>query len=825
MGRLAKSWPAASAEGATASAGEAPQKLQTTHHCFRRYGSCFQDLPTSRPRAILQDPAGILASNMFEGLQTPEQQSPRAESRGSTRAESEAKRRKIRKGTRSCWECKRRKVRCNFASDADHVCNGCNHRGTKCISQEYPEEAHESTDRSRQMGDRIVRVEALVKQLVKTVGSAANRGIDTSLPSPPQSNSDSAPPLPVNPPAQVTPVLARTSPSNLCRYEVVSAALCAAYPPKEDMDLLFQSAAARDVFFNQLLWVPYSIIKSKGLQRTKELFSLPDPKTHPVLIAKRMLQLATVLQTFSQSADPELTKLARRPWEWGQKLAETATSLVTTNDEFFGTYEGLECVILEAVFQGNSGNLRRSWLTMRRAMVIAQLMGLHRSAQEQPVKALEPNVAIYPRHVWFRILYADRIQCLMLGLPPGSHDRSMCSPASMADDTPQGRIERAHTVISVKMLERIETDPNSEDYALTQALDLELQAAAKHLPGRWWLAPNLAMEGGTLEDRFWDTVQLWEQLYHYHLLNHLHLPYMLRLSSAANEDLRAKYEYSKATCVTAAREILSRFVLYRSYNRVAFCCRTIDFYALKAALTLLLAHLDGHRQPMGGNQLAHHRMSDRAMMEDVLAQMDMVSMESCDALSANSSTLLRRLLDIEAEAAEGGRRYQTSPLSGLDVDQPGEENVLRISVPYFGLVKIAPEGVISKVAAPLRSLDSVEMCDRHEWEDENAAPYGLGTATRPSPVSAEAEGGAVTTSGTPSVLPPPQVNPTPPSTEPPQPQPQQENICHESLPGGGPGLEPTGFAPQFTTTDNNMLQQYDYPALIASAEYVMPHFP
>lgn len=678
------------------------------------------------------------------------------------------------------------------------------------------------------MGDRIVRVEALVEQLVKTVSSATNRGPDTDLPSPPQSNSDSAPPLPVTPPAQVTPVLARTSPSNLSRYEAISAALCAAYPPKEDIDLLLRSVAARDVFFNQLLWVPYSVIKTKGLQTTKGLFKIPDPKAHPVLIAKRMLQLATVLQTFSPGTDPELAKLTKRPWEWGKKLAETATSLVTTNDEFFGTYEGLECVILEAVFQGNSGHLRRSWLTMRRAMVVAQLMGLHRSAQEQPVKAIEPNVAIHPQHVWFRIVYADRIQCLMLGLPPGSHDKSMGTPAAMADDTPQGRIERAHTVISAKMLERSETDPNSEDYALTQALDLELQAAAKHLPGRWWLAPNLAREGGTLEDRFWDTVKLWEQLYHYHLLNHLHLPYMLRLSNAANDDLRAKYEYSKATCVTAAREILSRFVLYRSHNRVAFCCRTIDFYALKAALTLLLAHLDGHRQPMGGNQLAHHRMGDRAMMEDVLAQMDMVSIESCDALSANSSTLLRRLLDIEAEAAEGERRYQTSPLNGLDVDQPGEEHVLRICVPYFGLVKIAPEGVISKVTAPLRSSHSVEMCDRHEWDDESTVPYGLGAAARPSPVSAGAEG-TVTTSGTSSAMPLPQSTPTTSTQSPqPQPQPQQENICHASLAGSDPspghGLEATtDFAPQFATTGNNAPQQYDYPALTASAEYVHAH--
>jgi hypothetical protein len=94
-------------------------------------------------------------------------------------ADSEAKRRKIRKGTRSCWECKRRKIRCTFTSHRDTVCIGCRRRSTKCVSQEFPEEASAPADRSRFMGDRIVRVEALVEQLVKTVGAGAGHAPET----------------------------------------------------------------------------------------------------------------------------------------------------------------------------------------------------------------------------------------------------------------------------------------------------------------------------------------------------------------------------------------------------------------------------------------------------------------------------------------------------------------------------------------------------------------------------------------------------------------------------------------------------------------------
>jgi len=106
-------------------------------------------------------------------------------------AEPGAKRRKVRKGTRSCWECKRRKVRCNFASDQDSVCTGCRQRGTKCQSQEFPEEPSAPADRSRQMGDRIVRVEALVEQLVKTVSNKQSAApLEAGIPTPSSSSSE-----------------------------------------------------------------------------------------------------------------------------------------------------------------------------------------------------------------------------------------------------------------------------------------------------------------------------------------------------------------------------------------------------------------------------------------------------------------------------------------------------------------------------------------------------------------------------------------------------------------------------------------------------------
>jgi hypothetical protein len=140
---------------------------------------------------------------------------------------------------------------------------------------------------------------------------------------------------------------------------------------------------------------------------------------------------------------------------------------------------------------------------------------------------------------------------------------------------------------------------------------------------------------------------MFAQVLHYNPLNQLHLPHMLRSSSADR-----KYEFSRITCVNASREVLSRFIALRSFNGIAYSCRTVDFLALMAAMTLLLTHLDSHSSE-AENLLAHQYQSNRAMIEQVQENMKEVNRINSDILSAQSADLLRRLLTIEAETADG----------------------------------------------------------------------------------------------------------------------------------------------------------------------------
>jgi hypothetical protein len=656
-------------------------------------------------------------------------------------AEPEAKRRrKIRKGTRSCWECKRRKIRCNFDSEAAAVCNGCQNRGTKCVSQEFPEEASAPADRSRQMGERIVRVEALVEQLVHSVAAGGTTKQtttippvpDTGIPTPSSSTSElphllslyeSAPvtseresgpspssptPIPQRTAASRTPSIALVGSPLPSRYKALSEALFAAFPSPEDLEILREHGATGVMPFSQLATIPLSVLEVKGAQTSDIWFKLPDRNLHPVLIGKAAMMLATTLQgLFPSNQAATVGGVSEPPQAVSRRLADTVRSLITKNDEFLGTVEGLQCIMFEGVYQANWGNLRQAWLTMRRAMVVAQLMGIQKAHNHKALKVIDPKTPVYPQYMWFRIVFADRLLSMMLGLPQGTMDMSMASPAQLAEDVPSGRLERAHCVISARILERNE-DPCEDDYTKTMDIDSALQKAASMMPGRWWLTPNLTKVASDPSSTFWEALRLAKQLYHYYLLIQLHLPYMM-LSDNANNDKRANFEYSKAMCVTAAREILTRFVVYRSFNRVAFCCRNIDFWAFLAAMTLLLAYLDGHRKPCTENVLAHQRISDRAMMEEVLENMECVSKLNDDALSDKCGDILQRLLAIEEEAASGNRKADADSLDD------SIENALRICIPYYGTVKIDPAGNISR-DGPSRSLGPSTQANSHDLE-------------------------------------------------------------------------------------------------------------
>lgn len=93
------------------------------------------------------------------------------------------KRKKLRKGTQSCWECKRRKARCTFPENEPGACEGCRRRGSKCISQDLPDQPSTGTreDLSARLGQVETRTDELTDLLAQFIQGSSSASLEKLL--------------------------------------------------------------------------------------------------------------------------------------------------------------------------------------------------------------------------------------------------------------------------------------------------------------------------------------------------------------------------------------------------------------------------------------------------------------------------------------------------------------------------------------------------------------------------------------------------------------------------------------------------------------------
>ncbi|KAH8780130.1 c6 zinc finger domain-containing protein [Diaporthe sp. PMI_573] len=628
------------------------------------------------------------------------------------------RKRSLRKGTHSCWACKKRKEKCSL-DDGGDVCTSCLRRGTKCISQHFDDDdARETADvnAATTISNRLQRIEEMFAQLASQVLSQRQnnppympaRDINPSL-------AAGETPAQTAPPASPSEPIASGTGMGLPRLQVLSQTLHGSLPCPQDIQLLRKASARHPVLSTIHITTSYATLRRDGIQPTDGV--LPEPPlvtSKPVLIAKYLLQVAVFLQEMQSVTYPELSCLSEPAAALMERCANTAISLVTRQDELLGSIESLEGVILESVYQCNCGRLRLSWMAVQRAMRLAQAMGLHLAGgithQREALHLPEPSgTRVELPNLWFRIVNYDLQLSRMLGLPPGAANATRNdapAPFDTAVETPEGYLEQVYRHVMVLALaHRSSADQSPPDVKATQALDQELQRAANSVPSRWWLPPNLAESSKSPPKLFWDMRRLIVQMLHHDLRAQLNVPHML---AKGGEIDRQRSEMARIACVHSSREVLSRFILLRDFNRTASSCRFANFLGLMAAITLVLAHLGGncrhsHSQEQDelssqvDSLLSYQAPSDRAMMEQALETMRFMSSSSGDALCARSADILNRLLEIEASSnlsihpgnayvSVHGQSDNGQSATGASASAPEEGE--RIFIPYFGVMRI-----------------------------------------------------------------------------------------------------------------------------------------
>ncbi|ELR03069.1 hypothetical protein VC83_08558 [Pseudogymnoascus destructans] len=602
--------------------------------------------------------------------------------------------RRVRKGTRSCWECKRRKIRCIFGDDSEPTCKGCLDRGTSCVSQEFLDDAERPSSNNTGLGHRLGRVEELLEKLITKVSPSLDRstpvkeadslqaassciGIDVIVPTDEGSHTEygnapimslfddsvlSRPPVPQQGRQMPTPgsTTSCSSMDTCNKIDTVRRTLYRLLPSQADCELLTSRA-------NEW-WYLNKYLSQLTIQTGDRPYGIPTVVVeetrawHPAAIARHLLALCLCVQQSSEGSKLKALEMPA-PSAWMEKCLTIITNIVTSDDELVGNVEGLECLILLGGFQINVGNLRRAWLSFRRALNIAQLMGLHRSPAKNKRDSTIPLSPedIHRSYIYYHLLKGDVYLTLLLGLPPAvAKDPYAGQPEGAYDSLSKEELYiKELSTIALRVIER-NSSGESNAYAETQQIDEALETLKQTMLPCWWHVPTTQdyMKKMNSNGVTKQMERLLGQLWHYQIETLVHLPFMLR--SATDR----RYDYSKICCLNACRELILRWLLLRKCGDQPFICHIVDFQAFMSARIILLGLMG---TPGQGILDPTQRDQDRRMVDDLIKSLENTAFACSFALGKQCADVLKTLISTDLNGLTGN---------------------LRLKVPYFGVLTL-----------------------------------------------------------------------------------------------------------------------------------------
>lgn len=505
---------------------------------------------------------------------------------------------------------------------------------------------------------------------------------------------------------------------------------------------------------------PYEGYFDKHMASPRQILRRPTEATHPVLVARNMLLLVTLLNSLPPTSVDAIPGLSVTHRAMKERLYNAATRLVTSSNDFMACLEGVESHLMEVMYLTNLGDMRRAWLVNRRAMDLARIMGLQTGRTTSAVVVLEPRTLdrIRPDYMWFRLVSTDRHLSLLLGLPQATTDNVFATPDVLETHAPLERFERIMIVACSLVLQRNSNGAAHGDLDTTYEIDTTLQRAATLLTPQWWISapPTLTYLACKNDAAFGETLRLMNQFVYHHLLMQLHLPYILLPSTTD-----PRIDCSKITVANASRAILTRFISFHNTPASVAYCRGIDFIAFIASTTLCLVHVEARRQQYllrrQGNDssfsllqpLLHQRHSDRGLLQSLLDIVTkMAQTGDGDPVAKRISSILGPLLAMERDSFEGGC-YSVSAMDhhGSEPEKPGScsefgdsshaPHVLRIKIPFFGTICIEnhpkPAHATGLKESSVKALDAGYLAGQACYSSESACGSDTGAGTLPTP--------------------------------------------------------------------------------------------
>jgi hypothetical protein len=319
------------------------------------------------------------------------------------------------------------------------------------------------------------------------------------------------------------------------------------------------------------------------------------------------------------------------------------------------------------------GNLKSTWITLRRVVAIAELIGLPRASYEREIPAgtraptrkhgtpSDPEGLRLKAMVWEAICATDRNFSMMMNISAGTARYAFPLNKSLSGDG-NTSAQAYNYQLSAICAAGFEIDESyvrgvseAECYEAVLSADSRLRVLAGQAPRTWWQTNDT----DPLAERL---VKFW----HYYITARVHLR-----PAMTNDDIGDQYTYSRTVCRDACQNAVRRFCRFRlSIPSGFFVCRMLDVQAFTAATFLLISSRSYGADPGSGSQ------SPRALIDP--QRMDLVrELVECFKL-------------VSDQAGSGFAREAVTALTSLESliqgKCTGQSGPLRLQVPMLGTV-------------------------------------------------------------------------------------------------------------------------------------------
>ncbi|KAF2671505.1 hypothetical protein BT63DRAFT_423707 [Microthyrium microscopicum] len=340
-----------------------------------------------------------------------------------------------------------------------------------------------------------------------------------------------------------------------------------------------------------------------------------------------------------------------------QKILHLIDRVVLHDDEYMGTLSGVESALSQCRMYSDIGQARRAWLTARRALNFAQLMGLHRT-----------RVNLRQDLVFWGLFQHDRFSSLLLGTPYGVPDIH-CNLTFKGKDIPllmshQGFLTRL-AMFAGRVIDLTHGLHESSFSALI-AIDNDLTRFGNQMPPEFWTVEREAPE----DYMAWLQKILGQILYHQTRLI-LHIPYMLK--SVTNNG----FEYSRDTCFESARSMIAVYLVMRDpCNRHVYKAKFLDFVNFMALVTLIIGLVSANQTPNSPTS-ANNPLADKKRQAE-----DWDTVDTCiEVYQRISDQPFGKVARQSYRALQQLTKFRNGPVEG-------EESGVKVVVPFFGTITL-----------------------------------------------------------------------------------------------------------------------------------------